>query len=341
VYPDEPNFMAILLSRGDSGLTDGGIFSIGEYPSQLSQVQNTPEIPLISNTSWSTAMDGVFINGQAMSGGSWPADLQLNVPPEGEVSALLDTGTALALAPPAYVEAMYSGIPEAQYDESQGRWFMPCDTSVNISMVWGGNVYPVHPIDSVIVWGIDDNGDPFCAGAFTSSSGSGIDFLLGDTFLRNVLTVFDFGYLASVGGTAPFVQLLSVTDADQAWAEYDSLNNVRLAQAINGSLLLFGGDASDGSSGNSSDNGSALASGAISDPGSGGSSSIDLSGLTRNSYIIMGLLGAVILLLGGIAFSLFKTSREKRGYKPVSDPLSKPFESYSESYSTPYGDGGQ
>ncbi|OCH94610.1 acid protease [Obba rivulosa] len=334
LYPDEPNFMSILLSRGDEGLTSGGIFSIGEYPSQLPEIGDAPKFPLIGNDSWTTAMDGVIINGYFLSGGAQPADLQEDNPPDGQVSALLDTGTALALAPPPYVHAMYSGIPGAQFDKSQQRWFVPCDSKVNVSMVWGQNGYPVHPIDTVIVWSVE-NGSPICAGAFTSSYESGVDFLLGDTFLRNVLAVFDFGYLARVGDTQPFVQLLSVTDTDQAFAEYDSMNNVRIAQALNGSLDLSGG------SSGSSNTSAAVVDAAISNPSSSNDgSSIDLSGLTRNTYIIMGLLGGVILLLFGIMVSVCKSSRAKGGYRPVVDPLSKPYESYSESYSTPYGDGG-
>ncbi|EMD36871.1 hypothetical protein CERSUDRAFT_114789 [Gelatoporia subvermispora B] len=349
-YPDEPNFMSILLSRGDEGLTSGGIFTIGEYPSQLDQVQNEPPFPLLGTDAWVTAMDGVAINGYFMSGGAQPADIQTDNPPDGQVSALLDTGTALALAPPSYVHAIYSGLPGAQYDNGQQRWFVPCDSKVNVTMVWGQNEYPVHPIDSVIVWTVE-NGQPICAGAITSSYESGVDFLLGDTFLRNVLTVFDFGTLVSDGTNPPFVQLLSITDPDQAWAEYDSMNAARIALALNGSLDLFGGPSDSSSSSSSSSPGSspvsdaaAVAHDAISSPSSsasnGSSSSVDLSGLTRNTYIIMGLLGGVIVLLLGIAFALHKASREKRGYRPVMDPLSKPYESYSESYSTPYADGG-
>lgn len=34
-YPDEPNIITFLLSRSDTGITDGGAFTIGELPPSI------------------------------------------------------------------------------------------------------------------------------------------------------------------------------------------------------------------------------------------------------------------------------------------------------------------
>lgn len=42
----------------------------------------------------------------------------------------------LAQAPPYYVDAMYAHVPGAQFD-GVGTYSLPCDTKINISMVFG------------------------------------------------------------------------------------------------------------------------------------------------------------------------------------------------------------
>lgn len=45
----------------------------------------------------------------------------------------------------------------------------------------------------------------------------------------------------------------------------------------------------------------------------------DLSTLERNSYVIMGLLGGVIVLLVGVAVMLVQSRRATRGYAPIGE----------------------
>ena len=73
-----------------------------------------------------------------------------------------------ATAPPAYVDAMYSKIPGAQFD-GQGGYIVPCDALVNVTMVFGENQYPMHPIDLTLPGTIDDAGNVLCQGAFSYS----------------------------------------------------------------------------------------------------------------------------------------------------------------------------
>jgi hypothetical protein len=103
-----------------------------------------------------------------------------------------------------------------------------------------GAEFPVHPIDATYPVK-DDNGNVGCMGAFGYSDPTGdlgeipfvhlclypfpsrmtfafhlkflipiLDFTLGDSFLRNVYSLYDFGSWTSVADSAPFMRLLSV-----------------------------------------------------------------------------------------------------------------------------------
>lgn len=90
-----------------------------------------------------------------------------------------------------------------------------------------GIEYPVHPIDTVTAT-LDDNNQVMCFSGFPASDGTSTseDLLLGDSFLRNVYSLYNFGQF--VGETdAPFIQLLSVTDAGSASAEFNTLSSQR------------------------------------------------------------------------------------------------------------------
>jgi hypothetical protein len=66
------------------------------------------------------------------------------------------------------------------------------------------------------------------------------------------------------------------------------------------------------------------------------SSSVDLSGLTRNTFIIMGLLGCIILMLI-LLVTVVLLTRGNKGYRAVSTtstvPLAAPYQSKYNQYS--------
>lgn len=76
-------------------------------------------------------------------------------------------GTVAAQAPRKFGDAMYSSVPGAVFDESSS-YTLPCDTQLNISMVFGRYVYPIHPIDVVTTGDVNSTtGHVVCNGAFT------------------------------------------------------------------------------------------------------------------------------------------------------------------------------
>ena len=80
-------------------------------------------------------------------------------------------------------------------------------------------------------------------------------------------------------------------------------------------------------------------------------SSVDLNPLIRNTYIIIGMLGAVLALLVAMLTRMVITAQRGRQYNPVPVHVGppaghtfreiKPEETYSESYTTPYDEGGR
>ncbi|KAI0072608.1 acid protease [Panus rudis PR-1116 ss-1] len=361
-YPDEPNFMTFLLSRDILGVVDGGDFTIGEVLQGFEEIQSSPQLKVLSSVAWITFMDAVIINGQRISGHSFGSPLVKEIPDDKTI-IIPDTGTSFATAPQVYVDAMYKDIPGSTFADEFSTYIFPCDAKVNITMVFGDREFPMHPIDATIPAEIEDDGSAMCIGSFSvGSNTTGVDFILGDSFMRNVYSLFDFGNLARVGDTDPFIQLLSVTDSKAAFEEFDDLNNARIqaviqsAQSGNGtsssavpyatSTTSPSGTQYSSPQSTTKVTGSKNLAGALEDS----QPSVDLSGLTRNTEIIMGLLGAVIvLLIGAIVALVFRGRRagSGEGYKPVQDPRSVPLtldkrysEEYKDTYTTPYAEGG-
>lgn len=191
------------------------------------------------------------------------------------------------------------------------------------------------------------------------------DFILGDSFLRNVYTLYDFGSWAKVGDTPPFMQILSVTDLNQACAEFASLNQARIQQV----LALYGSSSSSSASASPSAATNAVvatptlataaakgtASAYSSPPSNNGKPqdlsvaghladsndddvSEDIDHLKTFSYVILGVLAFIaILLIVLIAMvaNVMKKGKPTKGYKAIHDPTSAPYSEYK-----PYSDGG-
>ena len=133
--------------------------------------------------------------------------------------------------PKYYFDAVYSDIKGLKkFDAADGIYSLPCDTKLNVSMVfkyvirtlsvvcepepilsYSGTEYPINPLDLTRLISVDN--ETLCINAFGSMdlNDQGMDFILGDSFLRNAYTLFDYGNWTNNSASAPFVQLLSVS----------------------------------------------------------------------------------------------------------------------------------
>ncbi|CDO77858.1 hypothetical protein BN946_scf184668.g2 [Trametes cinnabarina] len=218
--PDLPNYTT-------DAITSGGVFTVSEVLSDLTAILDSPRLNTVLVDQWGTFLDGVYVNGQFLNGHSkyenrtLPTALQGTpagdvaekmIPPPGRTLADFDTGTSGLYGPPAYLHAIYGDIPG-----------VPCDTKLNISWSINGILYPMHPIDAITV-NVDEDGSLNCLSSMFGGTTADQDWLLGDAFLRNVYILY--GYGDTEGGLAaqqPYTQLLSRTDPDKAWLEFDSL----------------------------------------------------------------------------------------------------------------------
>ncbi|KAH9917043.1 aspartic peptidase domain-containing protein [Fomitopsis serialis] len=230
--PDEPNFMTFYLSRSDAGITQGGVMSIGELISDYVAVLDQPKLPVVSAQSWEAFMDGINVNGQFFTGHSEGAIGVTAEPGKDQTTIILDTGTSFATAPRYYVDAMYKDVPGAEFNESIGSYTLPCDTKLNVSMVFGSSEFPLDPIDVTNIQ-VNPDGSFFCTGTYSPTpDNAGVDFILGDSFMRNVYSLFSYGSnFTGNGDEAPYMQILSITDPDEAWANFDYANAQRLIQS--------------------------------------------------------------------------------------------------------------
>lgn len=111
------------------------------------------------------------------------------------VQMIVDSGTTFDYFPTEDADAINSLFyPPAQFDEYLGLYVVPCDAippEVGVSI--GGQTFFHNPDDLIADVGL---GDGLCATAISDGgaiAGGDGTYVLGDTFMKNVLAVFDVG----------------------------------------------------------------------------------------------------------------------------------------------------
>ncbi|KAJ7169191.1 aspartic peptidase domain-containing protein [Mycena crocata] len=367
--PSQNRFFAISLSRlGDENGSADASINIGEYDSDYAAVQYEAKRPVHPPTakSWRLLSDGITLNGVMVP---WPVR-STNTSAGLKNLVLLDTGTTNILMRPDMRDSIYSKIPgavlaknsslrNAYWSSDRDVWVVPCNASLDLSAIFGGQPYPLHPLDMTQMYtSVGPNGVNYtvCVGSITNggtiTSGS-TDALFGDTFLRNVYTVFSYGDEQ----TTPFVQFLSQT---KMWESQQDFAVVRKELLANGPpeiapadlVRIFDGHSSGSSSGGSPSSGSSSGGSSSGGSSSGGSSSssgsssgncpsspsgsarlnllngddsdsaTSSSALDKYSQIIIILLGAnlvcvlVLIALGVTSFVRNRTAGLARGPSP-------------------------
>ncbi|KAJ7252761.1 acid protease [Mycena haematopus] len=163
-------------------LEAGGSFTMGFVNSTL-YTGNIEYInmPTATNSYWILPITAMTVQGNSIS------------VPSGEDSyAAIDTGTTLVGGPPDQIASIFAQIPDSQPGTGnyEGYYLYPCDTSVTVTMSFGGSTWPVSPAD----FQLQSIGGGTCVGSFfTLTTGdSAPPWIVGDTFLKNVYSVFRF-----------------------------------------------------------------------------------------------------------------------------------------------------
>ncbi|CAG8768668.1 6335_t:CDS:1, partial [Ambispora leptoticha] len=107
-------------------------------------------------------------------------------------TAVIDTGTTLLIAPPADADAIHKAIKGAV--SQQGEYFVPCKTNAVVALTFGGVTYKISPED--LAREPTDQGDMCVSGIAGGNIGGADQWLVGDTFLKNVYSAYDIKKLA-------------------------------------------------------------------------------------------------------------------------------------------------
>jgi len=172
------NLFSVYLSDGDnstgSELLLGGINS-AKYTGQITYV------PLISETYWEVALDGMTMNGTSLT--------QVN-------KAVVDTGTSVMAGPTQEVARIASMVGATPVPINPNEYTLDCSTLPslpNLIITLGGKDYTLTPQQYVIE--VHQGTQDACLFGML-----GIDipaprgplWILGDTFIRPYYTVFDY-----------------------------------------------------------------------------------------------------------------------------------------------------
>ncbi|KAF9526092.1 aspartic peptidase A1 [Crepidotus variabilis] len=161
----------------------GGSFSMGFTNSSL----YTGDIDYVDlatpqGSYWLASIHHISVNGNI-----------INFPASRTSYAAIDTGTTLIGGPSAIIDQIFAQIPGSTpgKGDMETYYTYPCNTTVNITMSFGGKQsWSISPSDFQLTR-LSKNQ---CLGAFfkLDSQGSAPSWIVGDTFLKNVYSVFRY-----------------------------------------------------------------------------------------------------------------------------------------------------
>jgi hypothetical protein len=148
---------------------------------------------------WQLPIDDAGVDGKSLSMQGW--------------QAILDTGTSFLLLPPKAATTLHGGISGSS--QSGDNWLVPCNSKQVVQVTFGGKSYNIQPADYV---GDAQQGGNCYSRIVGKQTFDDNQWLLGDVFLKNVYTVFDFdqgkiglGYLKSSSEQSSSSQVQSAT----------------------------------------------------------------------------------------------------------------------------------
>ncbi|OAX43185.1 acid protease [Rhizopogon vinicolor AM-OR11-026] len=181
--------MAFQLTRflNDSqagGLEPGGSLTMGYANESLyTGTIDFQDIPDGQASYWLQQITSMTVQGKSIS------------LPTGSASyAAIDTGTTLVAGPPDSIAAIYAQIPGSQPGTGNWKGFYsyPCDTVVTVKISFGGPSWSITPDDFAFTSAGPTSDE--CYGAFYAipTSTETPSWIIGDTFLKNVYSVFRY-----------------------------------------------------------------------------------------------------------------------------------------------------
>ncbi|KAJ3806684.1 acid protease [Lentinula lateritia] len=114
-----------------------------------------------------------------------------------DFATIIDSGTTIMYGPPSVVKQFYAQVSGSKlYDSANGFYSFPCESAPEVSFSWGGDSFTVSADNFNL--GTTSSGASTCVGALAAEDlGFGDNtWLLGDSWMKNVYTVFSFSKTA-------------------------------------------------------------------------------------------------------------------------------------------------
>ncbi|KAM5469678.1 hypothetical protein MauCBS54593_004232 [Microsporum audouinii] len=167
------NIIGINLQRNSDGATDGQI-TFGDVDKSKFSGELTYSNVVSGGYQWEIAVDDIIMDGKPLNF-------------KGR-SGIVDTGTSFLLLPPDDADLIHSKIPKSA--KSSVFYTVPCSTTTNIELSISGVKYAIKPKDYV---GYESTTKGICNSLIIGRQAIGPkQWLLGDVFLKNVYSVYDF-----------------------------------------------------------------------------------------------------------------------------------------------------
>lgn len=215
---------ALSLTNYTGSLTLGAIdSSVVTNISQVgwNEVAQFPPLLAENNVSsyleWAIPITGFSVNGTQFT----PLPTYANSS-QNHSLALFDIGSSGIYGPFQDVSRLYANISDARLVDQSGQWAIPCSSSIPIAFTFGDKNYTLQPTDYIIG---PTSGDPDLCLTWPRAlppSSDGIDWQMGDTFLRTVYTIFSFGI---DGKEPPLIGLYQLNNASNLTETSSAVNS--------------------------------------------------------------------------------------------------------------------
>lgn len=189
------NIVGFTFSRMSDNPKDGEI-NFGDV--DTTKFQGNITYTATDADNWCIPLDDAYVNGQAVGFSG--------------KSTTIDTGTSYILLPTADAQQLFSHIPG--YYQNGEKFHIPCNTTALLQFSFSGVQYSISPLDYVT----KAVGGGCVSTIVGHQSGDADTWLVGDVFLKNVYTVFDYD-----NATIGFAQR---ADASAATATYTPVASI-------------------------------------------------------------------------------------------------------------------
>ncbi|RMZ89401.1 hypothetical protein DV736_g3360, partial [Chaetothyriales sp. CBS 134916] len=164
------NVLGVHLNRASDGSKDGELTIGGVDESKFNGRLNY--LSTVQTGSWEISVDDAFVAGKACG-------------LKGK-SAVVDTGTSYILMPPNDAQVVHALIPGST--QNGASYTVPCDTTTQVQVSLNEVKYSISPKDYIG----KSSGDSCNSNIIGHQAFGANEWILGDVFLKNVYTVFDF-----------------------------------------------------------------------------------------------------------------------------------------------------